>query len=160
MNMESMILTAAVMVSLLSLALTPKHKMLQMQFIILFVQLPTWLLGLTAVQLGLLEYPFRELDGVNRTSFIFEFIALPVLCVHVNNHYPWKASKLVKTAYLAGIGLIITGAEVGLERYTMLIEYTGWKWYWTWAGVVLIFWLTQKTVAWFFRFGATSDKIG
>lgn len=151
MNLEAMVLTAAVVVSLISLALTPRNKRLEMQFIILFVQLPTWLLGLATVELGLLEYPYRELASVNRTSFIFEYIILPVLCVHVNNHYPWRASTLVKAAYLAGISLIMTGGEVFMERYTMLIKYTGWEWYWTWITVTIIFWLTQKTVAWFFR---------
>lgn len=151
MNLEAMILTAAVAVSFISLALTPRDKRLELQFIILFVQLPTWVLGLAAVQLGLLEYPYRELASVNRTSFIFEYIILPVLCVHVNNHYPRRASAPVKAAYLAGISLIMTGVEVVLERYTMLIKYTGWEWYWTWITVTIIFWLTQKTVAWFFR---------
>lgn len=150
-NLESILLTVAVLVSLSSLALTPKNKMLQMQFIILFVQLPTWLLGLSAVEMGLLEYPFRELASVNRTSFIFEYIILPVLCVHVNNHYPWRASVLVKIVYFVGISLIMTGGEVMLERYTRLIKYTGWEWYWTWISVVFIFRLTQKTVAWFFN---------
>jgi hypothetical protein len=150
MNLEDIILTASIVVSLISLTLTPRSKVLQMQFIILFVQLPTWLLGLASVEMGLLEYPYRELASVNRTSFIFEYFVLPVLCVHVNNHYPWRASALAKATYLAGIGLLLTGWEVVLERYTMVIKYTGWEWYWTWISVVFIFWLTQKMVAWFF----------
>lgn len=150
MKLEGMLLTAAVMVSFISLAFTPKNKLLQLQFVLLFVQLPTWLLGLSAVQMGLLEYPYRELASVNRTSFIFEYIILPVLCAHVNNHYPWRASSLTKAVYLASIGLLMTGVEVVLERYTILIRYTGWEWYWSWITVVFIFWLTQKTVAWFF----------
>lgn len=151
MNLEGILLTATVIVSLSSLGLTPKNKMLQMQFIILFVQFPTWLLGLSAVEMGLLEYPFREFASVNRTSFIFEYVILPVLCVHVNNHYPWQKSVLTKTTYFVSISLVITGGEVILERYTQLIKYTGWEWYWTWITVALIFWLTQNTVAWFFR---------
>ena len=68
----------------------------------------------------------------------------------MNNYYPWRVSTPVKAAYLASIGLIVTGAEVVLERHTMLIKYTGWQWYWTWISVVFIFWLTQRMVAWFF----------
>ncbi|MDT8901986.1 CBO0543 family protein [Anaeroselena agilis] len=151
MSVEDAILTAAVVISVISLAFTPRNKLFELQFILLFVQLPTWLLGLTVVELGWLEYPHRELADVNRTSFIFEYIFLPVLCVHVNNHYPWQASTPVKTAYLTGIGLIITGVEVLFERHTMLIQYTSWKWYWTLFSVMFIFWLTQKTIAWFFR---------
>lgn len=153
MNLEGIILTISVVVSLLSLALTPRNKALQMQFVILFVQLPSWLLGLTVVELGLLEYPYREFASVNRTSFIFEYVVLPVLCVHVNNHYPWRASTPVKAAYFTVISLIMTGGEVVLEQYTMLIKYTGWHWYWTLSSVIFIFWLTQKMVDWFFNDG-------
>lgn len=150
MKLESVIITAAVLVALLSLRLTPKNKRLEMQFIILFIQLPTWLLGLSAVELGLLEYPFRELAGVNRTSFVFEYICLPVLCAHVNNYYPWAGSKVVKAAYLAGISLLVTIAEVVMEHHTELIAYTGWKWYWSWITMICMFGFAQKVVAWFF----------
>lgn len=151
MNLESIFLAASVAVSLLSLLLTPRDKLIQMQFVILFVQLPAWLLGLSVVELGLLEYPYRELASVNRTSFIFEYLVLPVLCAHVNSHYPWRASALARAAYFAGIALLLTGSEFVLERHTLLIKYTGWDWYWTWISVIFIFWLTQRMVEWFFR---------
>lgn len=151
MILESKILATAVVVTLLSLAFVPKDKRLSMQFIILFVQFPTWILGLSAVELGLLEYPVRELATVNRTSFIFEYIVLPILCVHVNNYYPWQASGLVKTVYLTGISLLVTGIEVLLKQFTMLIKYSGWQWYWTFISITLIFWLNQKIVKWFFE---------
>jgi hypothetical protein len=121
-----------------------------MQFIILFVQLPAWLLGLSAVQLGLLEYPYRELASVNRTSFIFEYLVLPILCVHINNYYPWKESTLIKIIYFAIISSLLTGFEVLLEKYTMVIKYTGWEWHWTFLSVIFIFLLSQKAVEWFF----------
>ncbi|WP_371380118.1 CBO0543 family protein [Sporomusa aerivorans] len=151
MILEGILLAAAAIVSILSLIATPKDKLLQMQFILFLVQVPTWLLGLTMVEFGLLEYPYRELASVNRTSFIFEYIVFPVICVHVNNYFPWQATPFLKTIYLATIGLLLTGFEFMLEHYTMLIKYTGWQWYWTWGSEVLIFGLTQKTVAWFFR---------
>lgn len=150
MNLEYIILTVSVLVSIISLIATPKNKRLQMQFIFVFIQMPTWL-GLSVVQMGLLEYPYRELFSVNRTSFIFEYLVLPILCVHLNNYYPWKASTLTKAAYFAIISLGLTGFEALLEKHTLLIKYTGWEWYWTWISVVLIFWLNQKAVAWFFR---------
>lgn len=151
MNLEGKFLATSVVVSLLSLAFTPKSRRLEMQFIILFVQFPTWILGLSAVELGLLEYPARELASVNRTSFIFEYLVLPILCVHVNNYYPWQASRLEKVMYFAGISLLVTGIEVFLEQYTRLIKYTGWQWHWTFISITLVFWLNQKMVKWFFK---------
>lgn len=151
MKLEAVILSCIVPLSLLSLLFVPKTKRLEMQFVIFFVQLPTWLLGLSVVELGWIEYPYRELATVNRTSFIFEYVFLPILCVHVNNYYPRRAATVAQVLYLGGIALIMTGIEILLERHTMLIKYSGWQWYWTWASVTLVFWLTQKTVVWFFR---------
>lgn len=151
MTLEGKFFATAVVVSLLSLAFTPKNKRMELQFIILFVQFPTWILVLSAVELGLLEYPARELATVNRTSFIFEYMVLPILCVHVNNYYPWQAAMLVKAMYFTGISLLITGIEVFLEQYTLLIKYSGWQWYWTFISITLVFWLNQKMVKWFFK---------
>lgn len=151
MILECMILITAVVLSLLSLAYIPQNKRLEMQFIILFVQFSTWILGLSSVELALLEYPFRELSSVNRTSFIFEYVVLPVLCVHVSNYYPRQAPLLAKVVYFASISLFVTGIEVLLERYTMLIKYTGWQWYWTFISIALVFWLNQKLVDWFMK---------
>lgn len=150
MSLEEGMLKAAVAGAVVSLALVPRGRLPEMQFVILFVQMPCWVLGLSAVELGLLEYPYRELASANRTSFVFEYFVLPVACVHVYNYFPWRATAPVRGAYLWGIGLALTVFEAGLERYTRLIKYTGWEWYFTWVSVVFIFWLAVKTTRWFF----------
>src|SRR4051794_3834720 len=96
MKLEAILLIAEVIIIILSLVFVPKNKVFQAQFIFLFVQLPTWILGLIAVQLGLIEYPYRELSTVNRTSFIFEYLVLPIICIHFYVHYPKHSSKAVK----------------------------------------------------------------
>jgi hypothetical protein len=53
--------------------------------------------------------------------------------------------------YFTGLSLLITGIEVFLEQYTLLIKYSGWQWYWTFISITLIFWLNQKMVKWFFK---------
>lgn len=151
MNLESKILVVASVMSIISLLFIPKNKSLEAQFIILFIQLLTWIFGLTVVELGLLEYPYREIASANRTSFLFEFLILPILCVHFYNYYPKRAAVITKIAYFVGISLLLTGFEVILERCTMLIKYTGWKWYWSWISLMFVFWLNKKTVRWFFR---------
>lgn len=151
MKLETVILIAEAIIPVLSLAFVPKNKLFQAQFIFLFVQSPSWILGLLAVQLGLIVYPYRELSTVNRTSFIFEFLVLPILCIHFNVHFPERSSKVVKSMYYFGITMVFTVIEYFIEKHTLILKYTGWQWYWTFISVCFIFWLTRKTTHWFFR---------
>lgn len=151
MMLEPAILIFTPMIAILSIIFVPAAKRFQAQFVLLFVQLPTWLLGLCAVQMHLLEYPYREFSKVNRTSFIFEYLVLPILCIHFNAHFPNRATRLKKLGFYAGISLTLTGVEFLLERYTALIKYTGWQWYWTFLSVCLILWLSRITTLWFFK---------
>jgi hypothetical protein len=151
MKLEAAMLITVSIISVSSLKFVSKNMLFQGHFIFLFTQFPTWVLGLTAVQLGLIEYPYRELSTVNRTSFIFEYLVLPILCIHFYVHFPERSSKIVKCMYYIGITLAFTVTEYYLEKYTLLIKYTGWQIYWTFMSVCFIFWLSRKTTLWFFN---------
>jgi hypothetical protein len=151
MRFEAVILITVPIFAILSLIFVPKKMLLQAHFIFLFVQLPTWILGLTAVQLGLIEYPYRELSTVNRTSFIFEFLVLPIICIHFYVHFPESSSKVIKCMYYFGITLVFTVIEFFLEKYTLVLKYTGWQIYWSFVSVCFIFWLSRKTTLWLFK---------
>jgi hypothetical protein len=151
MKLEAVILVAVPIISVLSLIFVPKNKLFQAQFIFLFVQSPAWILGLLAVQLGLIEYPYRELSAVNRTSFIFEYLVLPIMCIHFYVHFPERSSKAVKCMYYLGITLVFTVMEYFAEKYTLILKYTGWHLYFTFISVCFIFWLSRKTTLCFFK---------
>lgn len=151
MKLEAGILIVVPIITVLSLIFMPKNKLLQAQFIFLFVHFSSWILGLSAVQLALIEYPYRELSTVNRTSFIFEFLVLPIMCIHFNVHFPERSSKAVKCMYYFGITLVFTIIEYFMEKYTLILKYTGWQLYWTFISVCFIFWLSRKTSQWFFK---------
>jgi hypothetical protein len=151
MKLEAILLIAVPIITVLSLIFVPKSRVFQAQFIFLFVQFPTWILGLTAVQLGLIKYPYRELSTVNNTSFIFEYLVLPIMCIHFNVHFPEQSSKTVKCMYYFGITLVFTLVEYFTEKYTFILKYTGWHLYWTFIGVCFIFWLSRKATFWFFN---------
>lgn len=150
MRLELIILILSVLVSLLSILFIPKKYWLQAQFIFLFVQLPTWLFGLVVVELHLLEYPYRELSKVNNTSFIYEYLILPIICVHFNAHFPSKASRVKKIGYYLAASFAMVIIELVVERYTSLLKYTGWHWYMTFLTVLFIFWLSRIVAQWFF----------
>lgn len=151
MRLEAVILITVPIIVISSLLFVPKKMLFQAHFIFLFIQLPNWILGLTAVQLGLIEYPYRELSTVNRTSFIFEFLVLPIMCIHFYVHFPERSSKVIKCMYYFGITLVFTVIEFLLEKYTLILKYTGWRIYWTFVSVCFIFWLSRKTTLWFFK---------
>lgn len=151
MKIEAVILIGGSIMTLLSLIFIPRNKFFQAQFIFSFVQLPTWFLGILTVQLGLIEYPFRELRTVNRTSFIFEYLVLPIMCIHFYAHFPKNSSALVKCMYYFGIMLMFTVIEYFVERNTFILTYTGWHLSWTFLSVCIIFWISNKITEWFFR---------
>lgn len=151
MKLEAIILIVVPIITILSLIFIPKHARFTAQFIFMFVQSPAWILGLVAVQLGLIEYPYRELSAVNRTSFIFEYLVLPIMCIHFNVHFPKYSSKMVKSMYYIGITLVFTIIEYYFEKYTLILKYTGWHISWTFISVVFIFWLSRKSTLWFFK---------
>lgn len=151
MKLEAILLISVPIISVLSLLLVPKKKLFQAQYIFLFMSLPAWILGLTAVQLGLIEYPYRELSNANRTSFIFEYLVLPIMAIHFNARYPERTNKLVKIIYYVGATLVFTVVEYFAEKYTEILTYTGWKLSWTFFSVCFMLWLSRKATHWFFK---------
>jgi hypothetical protein len=151
MSLEKIMLAAAALVFILSLFLIPKAKRHQAQFVFLFIQLPTWVLGLVAVETGLLRYPVHELPRANSTSFVFEYLILPIYCIHFNARFPEKSSTVKKLFFYGAATGALTGIEVIVERHTEIITYTGWKWYFTFFSVMFILWLSRAVTGWFFR---------
>jgi hypothetical protein len=142
---------SASVIFILSLFFIPKANRLQAQFVFSFIQFPTWLLGLIAVELGALKYPVHELGTANSTSFVFEYLILPIYCVHFNARYPKSAPLPSQILYYLGAALALTGVEILVEKYTDILEYTGWRWYITLLTVLFILWLSRVTALWFFK---------
>lgn len=149
--MEKNILVISAIIAIVSLVFTPKEKKLQSHFIFLFSPIPVWILGLSVVELGLLEYPVRELSDINRTSFIFEYLILPVVCIFFNAYYPSSSTRKIQIAYYLAFSSTLTLLESLLEKYTMLIKYTGWKWYFSLISMCIVFCLTRIVTNWFFK---------
>lgn len=150
-GIETIILISASVIFIISFFFIPKGKRHEAQFVFLFIQFPTWLLGLVTVEAGLLKYPVHELGRANSTSFVFEYLILPIYCIHINAHYPQSSSFFLKTLYYCGLSLVMTAVEILVERYTDILEYTGWHWYYTFISILLLFLLSRVTTLWFFK---------
>lgn len=152
MSIEWIILCAVWVISLMLLLFAvPKDRVRIAHVAFLFKQMITWILGLVVVEWGMLEYPVRELASVNRTSMTFEFFAYPAICAVFNVHYPSKRSLLARLAYFCAFCTGMTSVEVLIEKYTKLIDYSDWTWYWTWCSLFATFLSSRLFCVWFFK---------
>ncbi|MCZ8514005.1 hypothetical protein O9H85_16560 [Paenibacillus filicis] len=148
---EAVLLCIAYGGSLAALVLVPNDRRRESQAVFLFFGLVTWVLGLAAVEAGWLTYPVREFQSATQTSFVFEFLAFPVVSIYFNLYFPQGRSPWIQAGYGGAFAAAITVPEFFIEKYTQLIEYHGWTWYWTFVSVMLTLWVSRLFYVWFFR---------
>lgn len=157
MKVDQLILYILYASTFISLAFIPKDKLRDASIIFLFQQAITWFLGIVAVGLKLLEYPVRELAEVNGTSFLYEFFQYPVITIFFCIYYPKSKSKLKKFLYVSLFSTGLTVPEIFIEKYTNLITYVNWKWYYTWLSVYATLFLAWVFYKWFFKLNLNKD---
>lgn len=137
--------------TIISLVYIPRNKLIEASIIFLFQQSITWGLGIIIVGLHLVEYPVRELAKVNGTSFLYEFLLYPVISIFFCLYYPKTSTKWKRFIYIFVFCTGLTVLEVLFEKYTHLIKYIHWKWYYTWIsdfGTLFLVWIFYK---WYFK---------
>jgi hypothetical protein len=149
--MEWWILLAVYIIATGILLAIPKNKIRPAVVAFLFTQIITFLLGLVAVEFGLLEYPVRLFPSINRASFTFEYYAFPAVCALFYVHYPRDRSILFRFIYTIGLSSVLTLVEVIIERYTELIKYTHWEWHTSLITISLSLFTVLLFCDWFFK---------
>jgi hypothetical protein len=153
MNMERWFLIGFSLICIIApFKLVPSEKVRDACVLFLFLQVITWPAGLFAVEMGWIDYPTQLLpqaNEYNRTSFSFEFFLFPIVAIIFSLYYPndikWKGG-LVYYFVFAGF---FTFMEVLLERYTSLVKYHEWKWYWTLLTVIISLFFNHRYYLWF-----------
>ncbi|MCA0989654.1 CBO0543 family protein [Pseudalkalibacillus hwajinpoensis] len=129
----------------------PKTKIRHVIVVMFFKQFITWFLGLWVVEKGLIKYPVRFMKKSNKSSFTFEYFIYPSFCAIFNLNYPEKRNKVIQFLYyLFHVGLI-TGGEVLAERYTNLIKYVKWKWYYSFVSLGITNYISRRFYRWFYK---------
>ncbi len=153
MNIERWILIGIIIFCIFALIkIVPNGKAREAWVLFLFLQVITWPAGLLAVELGWIDYPvqlFPKTNQYNRTSFSFEFFFFPVLAIIFSLYYPSFLKKWSALLYYLLFAGFFTIIEVILEKYTDLVEYYEWKWYWTFSTLILSLYLNHKYYLWF-----------
>lgn len=150
---ERMVIASAYTISaLLLLNFVPKNKIRHAVLAFLFKQVITWLLGLLVVEKKLIKYPYRPFfNNTYKASFCFEYLFYPVLCVLYNLYYPEKRNILVKVLYQCIHTSVIVALEVLIVKYTELIRYKKWTWYWSFITIWITNFFSHAFYKWFFK---------
>lgn len=152
MLLERVVLISVWILSVLGLILwIPREKIREAQLVFLFEQIITWLVGLIVVELKLIEYPVRELPYATRSSFSFEYFIDPAITAIFVLRYPEGKSTLSKIGWYILFPTWLTIVELLIERYTNLIKYLHWAWYWSWITQLITFYLSRQYYRYFFK---------
>ncbi len=151
--LEKVLLVGMWIICFLSIWFIPKDKLDKASFVFLITQFFTWISGLLVVQFGGLEYPVRELWKANATSFSFEYFVLPMILIFFVLYYPNHKPLKRKILYYIAFSSTLTIVEYLVEKYTFLIKYHSWDWYWSWISVTILFYIVMSIYKWFFKMG-------
>ncbi|MBP2239905.1 hypothetical protein J2Z40_000458 [Cytobacillus eiseniae] len=150
-------LSAWVVTTLLLFIFVPKNRIREASVSFLVKHIITWLFGLLVVERGLISYPSRLFfKKASKTSFTFEYFVYPALCSLFNLHYPEKRNYYIKTLYYAIHTSIIIVFEIYAVKYTKLIKYKKWSWYWSFSTIWLTYFVSRIFHRWFFKINSTS----
>lgn len=128
-----------------------KDKIRQGILAFLYKQFVTWMFGLLVVEKGLIKYPIRFFSKANKSSFSFEYFIYPSMCAIFNVNYPENKNRFIRFLYIIFHTGILTFGEVLAERYTNLIKYIKWKWYWSFITIGLTYYSSRLFYCWFFK---------
>ncbi|CAN0211526.1 unnamed protein product, partial [Chrysoparadoxa australica] len=153
-------LSAWIITSILLIKYVPKNRIREAHISYLFKQVVTWLFGLLVVEKKLISYPNRLFfKKANKSSFTFEYFVYPALCSLFNLYYPEKSNNVVKMIYYFIHTSIITGFEIFAVKYTNLIKYNNWKWYWSFVTMWLSYYISRIYYRWFYKDRSHNKRI-
>ena len=149
-----------IIMTILLIKFVPRNRIREAWVIFLFKQFMTWIFGLVVVEKNLIRYPSRLFfKKASKTSFTFEYFVYPALCVLFNLYYPEKKSKIYKMYYYFSYTSFITVLELIALKYTKLIKYKNWNWYWTFSTLWILFYFSHMYYRWFFKDRSANEKI-
>jgi hypothetical protein len=145
-------LLAWLVTGFLLIRFVPKNRMREAHLSFFFKQVVTWLFGLLVVEKGLISYPYRTFfKKAHKASFTFEYFVYPALCSLFNLYYPENKHPLKKLMYYFAHSGIITVFEVFAVKYTNLIRYNKWTWYWSFITIWITYYISRLYFRWFYK---------
>ncbi|MFC4323659.1 CBO0543 family protein [Litchfieldia salsa] len=145
---------------ILLIKFVPRNRIREAHLTFSFKQIITWLFGLLVVEKKLISYPYRLFfKKSNKSSFTFEYFVYPALCSFFNLYYPHNKAIFIKLLYYSFYSSIITVFEAYAFKYTDLIKYNRWTWYWSFLTIWLTNYLSRIYYIWFFKDKFDNQKL-
>jgi len=152
-------LSSWVITTLLLIKFVPRNRIREAHVSFLFKQMITWLFGLVVVEKKLISYPYRLFfKKSNKASFTFEYFVYPAVCSLFNLYYPQNKANFSKLLYYFVYSSVITGFEIYAVKYTDLIKYNRWTWYYSFLTIWFTNYLSRIYYKWFFKDKFDSQK--
>jgi hypothetical protein len=117
----------------------------------MFKQDLTLISGLLVVEFGLIQYPIREFQIASATSFSLEYFIYPAVCIVFVLRFPNHKTIWHKIGWFALFPTSMTILELLIERYTKLIDYINWTWYYSWFSMLIFDIITLNYYLWFIK---------
>lgn len=149
-----------VITTFLLVKFVPKNRLREAHISFLFKQSITWLFGLMVVESDLISYPNRLFfPKTNKASFTFEYFVYPSLCSLFNLYYPEKRNSFIKLMYYCFHSSVITILEIIAVKYTNLIKYNKWEWYWSFTTIWITYYMSRIYHRWLFKDRSIKRKV-
>ncbi|WP_027408467.1 CBO0543 family protein [Anoxybacteroides tepidamans] len=103
--------------------------------------------GVIVVEMHMLDYPVRILSQYFDTSILFEYLLYPVVCV-------FFYQTTLRSSFLGIVGQctlyisVLTAIEVLFEKYTSLIHYNTWKWWYSFLTMFVLSFSVRMMMVW------------
>ncbi|CAG7642694.1 hypothetical protein PAESOLCIP111_04371 [Paenibacillus solanacearum] len=152
-TVERVLLVAVYVISIGAFVLIPAHRRREAHVTFLCQELVTWFLGLVVVENDWIRYPVREMQVGTTSSIVYEYISYPVVTAYFNLYYPRRRKLPVQLAYYVLAVSALTTPEYFIEKYTALIDYEKWHWYYTFLSLSVTLLLSRLFYSLFFREG-------
>lgn len=130
--------------------LIPKNRLRQTLFALLVYQALLWVSILFHVKFGLLSFPVREFPKATDVLFTTAYFFYPLMYGLYIIFEP-KVSFIVRLCYMSLWISGLTAIDYFIEKYSDLIVYENYTWYWSWLNFFILFLLSSLIYKWFFK---------
>lgn len=144
------IVTIWVLAIIASILFIPRHRLAEAIFVYILANSFTWINALIHLELGLISFPVREFPKATDLSATLDYFGYPLLMTLYVLYEP-KTKWLYQLLYMAIWVSGLVASDQLLVRYTNLVKYDSYSWYWTWLDFFIIFLCVRLITKWFFR---------
>lgn len=157
LSTETILLLAMWAVGIAACLFVPRKARREGWIVFLACQAINWVSSLVEVRLGWIAFPVREFPHATDLGVTLEFFFYPLCCVFFYIGLP-RRTKWMQAAWLALWALGIAFFDGLLARYSDLLEYGLFSWYWSALDFALVFALTAAYTRQFFKSRAEGWK--